>query len=125
MLVDWLTGLIDKLLTARKVPSPVRAIVKWLVEKVLTQLVNWLELLAKWAWDKAAEPPKLPPPEESPRLPPPEEPPKPPEISNDPRQAAKDKWEKKRQEFWETKRPSWYPKDWAPPPWFDPYRKGE
>jgi len=110
MLVDWVTGTLDKLLEGRRIPSPVRSVVKWLAEKAVKQFLDWLEILAKWSLDKATEPPKLPPPEEEPpKLPPlKEEPP----VDWEKEEQEREKRQQKQRDERNRKRNN---------PWWDPF----
>jgi hypothetical protein len=112
MLVDWLVSTLDKLLEARKFPSPVRAVIKWLAEKALKKFVDMLEDLSKWAWDRAAEPPKLPrEPEYEPLWDP-----------NDPEGFKKwqkrEEWREGRKDWFRKHRPSWFPEWYPHPEWY-------
>ena len=70
-LIDKIIDIIDLILKSRKIPGIPRAIIKWLLKKIVPKLVDLMEDLAKWLWDKAEakarEPTKELPPKQDPR----------------------------------------------------------
>lgn len=128
----WLIGkiidVIDIILKWRKIPALPRAIVKWLMKKLVPKLVELMEDLAKWLWDQAEKKAKEPPKE----LPKKKEPPKqkedPEEKEKKRRQEEIKEWkEQERRERWRREKPEekdkWrsvvpWPYDDIPPPWY-------
>jgi hypothetical protein len=70
-LIDKIIEIIDIILKKRGIPSIPRAIIKWLLRKIVPPIVDWMEDLAKWVWDqtesKSKDALRLDPKQESPK----------------------------------------------------------